>query len=331
MPSQTIRLGPAQVSLAESDVATSLPSLVGLTITASAITPTSLVRNDLNLKLDTSATYQVMIGLVGEDQTNGGYTVGYCSQGSGIVSLTTGQVIQVSVPNASWPANFSKAAAVALFLKINSADWQLAGFAYLDDQNDFYHTIKAKPLPDAPKFTTAVLRSTTADSVLGDRAGTGYTYTSLTPTTGGVTVNRETTTVSVPIDTAADFQLTSARTATISFQLLSNNIVDVVRGNAGNFAQYTAGGATFQEAEMSINVAVARVTGNKPIKMLLPPDSLGRQEVRLYLGQLTTNQTGNSEAWTKTAPTPIGFTFSAVPMDKLLQSQHGEISYLRST
>lgn len=331
MPAYSFRLGVSTVSLSQSDPTTSLPSLAALTISASAITPTTLLLNDVKNKLDTSATYQVMIGLMGEDQTNAGYTIGYCSQGSGIVSITSGQAIQVKVSNASWPANFSKAAAVAIFLKINSADWQLAEFAYLDDQNDFSHVIVAKPLIDAPKFTTAVLRSTTADTTLGDRAPTGYTYVSLSPTTGGVTVNRETTTITVSPDTSSDFTLTSSRTATINFQLLANDVADVVRGNAGNYVEYTDSGATFKEAQMSLNVAIARVLGNKPIKLLLPPDSRGRQETRLYLGQLTTNQSANTEAWTKTATTPIGFTFSAVPIDRLVQSQHTEITYIRST
>lgn len=319
------------MSVASSNT-TALPSLVGLTISASAITPTTLLINDVKNKLDITASYQVMIGLVGEDNTNAGYTVGFCSQGSGVISsLSAGQGIQISVSNASWPANFGQAAAVAVFLKINSADWQLAEFAYLDDQYDFSHVITTRPIVDNPKFTTTVLRSATADATLGDRSPTGYTYTALSPTTGGVTVNRETTTITVSPDTSSDFTLTSSRTASIQFQLLANDVVDIVRGNAGNYVEYTSGGATFKQAEMSLNVAVARILGNKPVKLLLPPDSRNRQETRLYLGQLTTNQTANTEAWTKTATTPVGFTYSAVPIDTLLQGMHSEITYIRST
>lgn len=329
MPSQSFRIGVSTLSLSL-DSSTALPSLASLTFTASAITPTTLLRNDIKNELSTTPTYQVILGLVGRDDTNQGYTVGNCSPGSGILSLTSGQVIEVKVPNANWPSNYNLAAAVAVFLKIGTANFQLAGFAYLDDQNDFSYVIKAKPVINAPKFATSLLQSTTSDTTLGDRAPKGYTFSELSPTTGGVTVTRETNQVNIDPDTGVAFNVAAGRTASISFQLLSNDIIDVVRGNAGDYVEYTSGGATFKMADMSMTTAVVKTVGNRPLKMTLPPDNAGVQEVRLYLGQLTQNQEGNTEAWTKSAPTPITYTYSPVTLDKLLLSQQTEISYRRS-
>lgn len=328
MPSQSFRIGVANVSIPVDD-STSVPSLSTLTFTASAVSPTVLDNNDVNQALPTSTNMQVIIGLMGRDVTNGGYTIGYCSPGSGIVSLTTGQAIEVKVPVANWPANVNKAIAAAIFLKIGASDFYLSNFAYIDPTVDFSFLIKAKPLASAPTFTSALLQSVTADDTLGDRSPLGITYRALSPTTGGVTVNREVSEVSIDPDTGNQFSVATTRTASISFQLLANDIRDVVAGNAGLYAQYTSGGAVFKQAQMSLNTAAALITGNKPLKLVLPPDSLGVQEIRLYLGQLVQNQQANTEAWTKSATTPITYTYSPASIDKLINNQHTEIAYSR--
>lgn len=326
MPSQSFRIGVASVSIPVND-STSVPSLGSLVFTASAVSPTVLEINDVNQALPTSTNMQVILGLVGRDETNGGYTVAQCSPGSGIVSLTSEQVIEVKVPVGNWPANTNKATALAVFLKIGASDFYLADFAYLDLDTDFSFTIKAKPLAGASAFTSTLLQSTTSDDTLGDRLPKGITYRNLSPTTGGVTVNREVTSVSVDPDTGNAFGIASTRTASITFQLLANDIRDVVSGNAGVYAQYTSGGYTYKQSKMSLNTAAALVTGNKPLKLVLPPDNNGTQEIRLYLGQLVQNQSANTEAWTKTATTPITYTFSPASIDKLINNQHVEIAY----
>jgi len=326
MPSQSFRIGVASVSIPVNDT-TAVPSLSTLTFTASAVTPTILEINDVNQALPASTNMQVIVGLVGRDEANGGYTVGHCSPGSGIVSLTTGQAIEVKVPVANWPADTNKAIALAVFLKIGASDFYLADFAYLDLDTDFSFLIKAKPLSGASSFTSTLLQSTTSDDNLGDRTPKGITYRALSPTTGGVQVNREVTSVSVAPDSGNDFEIASTRTASITFQLLANDIRDVVAGNAGVFAQYTSGGYTYKQSKMSLNTAAALVTGNKPLKLVLPPDNNGTQEIRLYLGQLVQNQAANTEAWTKNATTPISYTFSPASIDKLINNQHTEIAY----
>lgn len=327
MPARTFRIGAARVLLSVDDSTTSVPSLATLTFSASAVTPTDLILNDVKGSLDTTATYQVIVALVGKDLSNKGYTIGVSSPSSGSLSITTGQGILVSVTNVNWPANFNKAICAAIFLKKNNGDFQLAEFAYIDPSNDFKHMIVAEPLLTAPSFTSTLLQSSTTDDTLGDRAPKGVTYVSLAPTTGGIQVNRRVDTVTVSPDNSADFQIATTRSTEITFQLLPNDVKDIIRASAGNYAKYTSGGRTIEEAQMSLQTAVALVTGNNPIKLLLPPDKNGKQEIRLYLGTIRQNQTAWTEPWTKTAVTPPSFTFSTVAQDALVIDEHIEIVF----
>lgn len=326
MPSESFRIGVAGVSLSVND-STALPSLVTLAVSASAVTPDDLLLNDVNQSLLTSTNYQVIVGLIGRDTTNGGYTVGYCSPGTGVLTVTSGQAILIKVANAAWPANYNKAICAAIFIKEGTSDFKLSEFAYIDTSVDFKHLVKARPITGVSEFTSTLLQSTTVDTVLGSRAPLGVTYRTLSPTIGGVTVTRDVASVTVSPDTSTDFTITTARTASIAFQLLPNAIKDVIAGNAGVYAAYTDGGLNIKEAQMSLNTAKALVTGNKPFKLVLPPDALGVSEVRLYLGLLTQNQQGNTETWSRDNTTPIGYNYSTASLDKLTQNVHTEIVY----
>jgi hypothetical protein len=271
---------------------------------------------------------QVIVGLVGRDATNGGYTVGRTSVSSGNLTVTAGQGILVSVTNANWPANFDKAICAAIFLKIGSSDFYLADLAYIDTAADFKHVVIAKPALGTNAFTSALLQSTTADAVLGDRAPLGVTYRTLSPKTSeGATIARQVSQVTVSPDTSQDQQFASARSVTISFQLLANDIKDIVAGNAGNYVSYSSGGYNFKEAQMSIQTSASRITGCKPVKLILPADNQGVQEVRLYLGQTVQNQNENTEQWGRDSFASIGYTFSANPTDALLDGVNTEIQF----
>lgn len=329
MPSNTFRVGVASVQI-PIDTNSALGSLSTLAYSVSSLTPSNYLLNDVNNPLPTATNMQVMLGLVGRDATNGGYTVGYCSPGSGILTVAAGNGIYINVPSANLAgiSNISTAFAMAIFLKIGNANFQLAEFAYIDPAADFNHMIIAKPMLDAPFFATSLLQSTTVDTTLGNRAPLGYTFLTLSPTTGGVNVTRDVSEVTFKPDTGTDFSIPTARTASIAFELLSNAIFDVVRGNSGNAVTFTAtGGQVITEAQMSLNTALVRVPGNKPMKMIMPPDQNGVQEIRLFLGQLVQNTQKNQEAWKKDAPVPISYTFSPCSIDRLITSQHTEIQY----
>jgi hypothetical protein len=334
MPSQSFRIGVAGTTIFKTNT-TVLPAASGVGFTVSAITPTTpYTLNDIKKPLDTGVNYQVILAFLGSDTVNGGYTITVGSSASPPTTVSTGQGLYVRVPAANLPNAASNTPAIACFLKAGNGNYTLAEFAYLNVNSgaDFDHVIFAKPLTSAPgNFTAALLQSASSDAVLGSRSTVGWDQSTLQPTTGGVTVTRSVTQVSVSPDNSADFNIVTTRTAEISFQLLANDILDVVQGNAGDFIQYTAtSGKSIQESQMSLNTAAALIAGNNPMTLLMPPDSQNNQEIRLYLGQLLQNQTQNTEAWTKSATTPISYTYSAVSIDKLIISEHTEISFKTS-
>lgn len=256
--------------------------------------------------------------------------MGYCSPSSGNLAITGNtHGIKVKVLNASWPANFDLAICAAIFLKINAANFQLAGFAYIDPTTDFTHMIAAKPLRVAPRFSNATLQSSTADSILGDRTPLGVTYEEITPTTGEFNFRRPLNQVSVSPNNAPDFQVATGRGVGITFQSLANDIKTFVRAAAGIYVKYSDGTDVVEESQMSLNTAQAILKGNRSVQVFLPADSTGNQEVRLLIGMLTVNQTELTEAWSKSATTPVTFQFDPAALDKLISNQHTEISYLR--
>lgn len=329
MPNITTRIGVPQIFLSV-DSAVTVPSLSSLTFTASAVTPDEgLLLNDLNQPLLATDTYQVVLGLVGRD-SSGGYTVGQCSANSGTLTVASGQAIQVSVSNANWPANFNYATAAVVFLKTNSGNFQLAQFAYVDPSDNFVTFIKAKPLRVSATFTQALLQSTTTDPILGSRVPLGVTYAEITPTTGTFNFRRPVSNVTVSPNTSADFQIATTRSVGVEFQSLVNDVKAFVQAAAGNYIKYTSGGSTYQEAHQALNTASAILKGNKPIQIFMPADSTGAQEVRLLIGTLTVNQIELTEAWSKTATTPVSFRFDPAALDKLIINVHTEINYLKS-
>jgi hypothetical protein len=326
---QSFRIGVSQIALSQ-PTGTLIGSASGVGFTVTAQAPTTLVLNDVKSALSSVAT-QVILAFLGQDLVNGGYTITQSTSACAAVTPTAGQGLLINIPvaNLSAVTNVGNCPAVAVFIKQGAANYVLAEFAYLAGSTDFNHMVVANPLQSAPSgFTAASLTSGASNTIWGSRLAGGWTFTTLSPTTGGVTVNRDVSTVSVSPDTAGDFNIAVTRTASIEFSLLPNDVINVVQGNAGNFVQYTASnGNVIQEAQMSLFTAAALILGNNPMTMLMPPDSNGIQEVRLYLGQLLQNQTSNTEAWVKTATTPIKYTLSAAPIDLLINSEHTEVVY----
>lgn len=324
---QSYKIGVAQAQIAVDAPLVTVPSLATLTFSACANTPTSSLAQDGRTNLSASDTYQIVLGLVGRDATNGGYSVSRCSHSSGNIVVTAGQGIQVKVVNTDWPASYNGSIAVAIFIKVNSQDFQLAKCAYLDTGNDFVSTVLVKPLPAVVQIPVATLQSVTTSNELGDRTPIGVTWLPLTPTEGGVTVTRNVTNVNVNPDTQAAFDVATTRSTNISFQLLLNEIVDVIRGNAGVYIEQTSGGHTIYEGEMALNTASAILSGNKAIKLFMPLSGDGTQEVRLLLGNLQQNQQANTENWKKDGTTTIGFNFTAAAQDYLLVNVPTEALY----
>jgi len=329
MPNQSFRVGVPTVQLSV-DSSTALPSLSTLVFDASAVSPSAFLNNDVNSNLSTSTTYQVAMCLLGRDIVNGGYTIGPVSPGSGVLSLTSGQIIRIHVSNGNWPANYNLAIAAAIFLKSGSGNFQLADFAYIDTTKDFNYAVMAQPLTSSPTYTYSTLQSNTNDSFLGSRAPYGVTYTTLGPTTQGVSINRDVTTVTISPDNAPDFQLTTSRAANIQFQTLPNAVLDFVKSSAGLYATFAGDGtSTIEVAQQTLLTATALVKGNRALILNMPVDATGVGETRLFIGNLTANQVASSVSFTKTAQAPIQYNLQTAPIDTLVGSQHSEIIYKR--
>src|SRR5581483_1599417 len=177
-----LRIGVPQVFISVNDPATNVPSLLTLSgFAVSSITPspaTNFIINDVKTPVSLNTNYQFMLALLCVDNVNKGYTFNAASPGSGVAQVTTaGNGFRLYVPNANWPANYGGAIAVCVFVKKGSASvWTLSELAYLDTSADFEHVVLCDAFPGAPTFTTALLQSSTTDTVAGSRTGIGILY-----------------------------------------------------------------------------------------------------------------------------------------------------------
>lgn len=329
MPSQNLRIGVLDVQLPLQSSNT-VPDMTSITPTVCALSPDDILLNDVNNPLVSGDTISVIVGLVGEDRVNKGYTVARCSL-AGSTTIGSGKAIRVSVPFASIGGSFDEAVCMAIFVKFNSASlYQLQGFGYIDaDATDFVYVIDSKPLRAANKFSSTLLQAATTDSILGSRVGYGYTYETLSPTTGDTTENFPTVSVNVSPNTGPDFQIRTTVSEGFSFQLLSNDLRSFIRAAGGNFVEYTYNGVKYRQGHNAMTTAQAVIRGNQPIKLNFPPDVTGYAETKLLIGNLTFNQQEFSAAWSKSAPTPVTFVFQPAALDKLILNQHAAISYYK--
>lgn len=327
MPTNAPRIGVQRIGIT-SNAGITVPSLQTLTFTACAITPTVVTYNDADNPLSSSDTYQVVLALLGMDLVNKGYTVARSSPSSGNLVVTTGQVIEVQVPVANWPANYQYAAGVAVFIKVNSADFQLADIGYIDtNQTTFSFIIKTKPLTSKETVALSVLQSTTVSNYLGSRVPDGITESLFDETSGGVTIERARKAATISPDHTDDYPAGTTSSATIRFSLLVNEMLNIISAQTGNYVTYTSGGKTYKQGHMSLATAVANFVGNRRIKLFMPRSADGTQEIVLYYGNLTTNQEGGTETWSRDNPTTLPYVFVAATQDRLLADTHTEVRY----
>ena len=312
-----------------------VPSALSITPSVSDIplvNGSSKIDNDINPRLSTADTYQFVVGFVGEDRVNGGYTVGVCSQGTGVATIAdNANGMRISIPNGSLPAFYDEAVCMAVFVKINaSSKYQLCKLSFIDPEGDFNTIITHKPLRSAPKFNLSTLQTNVStDATLGSRVGYGFTFEQIEPTTQEITERYQVTTVPVSPNTGPDFNIRTSVASGLEFKLLLNDIKDFVNAVGGYWAKYNdvSGLNEIEEGMYSLATAQAIFRGNRPVRVTYPPDGLGNAEVALFLGLLTFNQTELTAAWSKSADTPVNFVFESAILDRLINSQHAKVSY----
>jgi hypothetical protein len=172
MPTTPVRIGPPQVFLSV-DNNVVLPAIGHITPTVTAVTTLDYLLNDVNQPLLTTDSYNVLFGLMGTDPINNGYTVGATTLplASPVTISTKGQGLYAHIANSAWPVGFDSTIAVAVFLQINSAQYQLADFAFMDTSYDFNHIILGKPLRVSPKWATNILTGTSQSATNSPTTG----------------------------------------------------------------------------------------------------------------------------------------------------------------
>lgn len=310
--------------------ASALPSFQTLTFSASGTDFVSKENNSSRSLLDSSATYQVILTPFGTDLSNGGYTVGRGTVSSGNLTLTAGQGIKVSATAANLAllaGSIADIYCISIWLKTGAGNFKLVDHAYVDPSSDFVHVVATKPRGNALTKTAAQLQSTTADSDLGSRQPYGATFSPVPTTTGGVNVTRTGAQVSFSPDTTDNFNVKTTRTAGINFRVLAADLKDVVLANAGLYTRYTHNGTDYEEAQMSEYTVAVTVPGSRPLKLLMPPDSLGFQAIRMYLGCVLQNQEDNTESYTKDNQIETAYSYNAVPNDTLTNNMNTELHF----
>jgi len=332
MSKQVPIIGVTTVTLSAPDpTASALPSLNSLTFTVSAITPNAGTRvNNEGTRddLTVGANYQVCIAPFGYDITNGGFAIGKSSAGSGIVTVTVGQVIGVHVANASWPAGMFTAGdhrLVAVFLKKNSGSFQLCDFAYVPSDTDFDFAIQAEPNNATPVRSLAFLQNASTDTLFKVRDVYPGAETDVGVTSGGVTEDRTVSQASVSPDNSPDYQIVTSRGINVTFSTLNNGVVDIVRGTAGLACTFTApDGDTVTLAQQTMLTASAILKGNAFIILNEPDNS-----IRILAGNLTVSQTQVTFSRTKTAPALLNYNLQTAAVDGLTLNMDSEVVYLR--
>lgn len=306
-----------------------LPSLNAITPVACAITVSSLDNNDIRPDLDATATYQFVVSLFGYDKLNGGYTCGKSSAASAVVSVTVGQAIRLSVPNASWPAGTFSTKICALWMKKNSGNYTLCQLDYIDPNNDFNAWVGAEFAAGTPTRSLAFLQNASADSTVGSMIPYGGVESNVGTTSGGVNYERTASQVSVSPDNAPDFQIVTSRGCNLSFSTLQSDMADVVKAVAGVHVKgLGSDGATHEQSQQTILTAAAVIKGNRHI-IVNEKDSAGHDITRILVGNLTVSQQAVTLNRTKNAVALLNYNLQTAAVDGLLTNLNSEIAYSR--
>lgn len=310
-----------------------LPTCATLAFSASGSLMTDYVHNSIQAPLATGVNYNVVVALVGKDNATDGWSVTPTSAPCGQFQITNVQnSIKVMIPNASWLTNFQYAGYVAVFLAQGAGNYQLAQCAPVDPSFDMCITISAVPLPQAESWPLGTLTSTTtvSSNALGDRKPTGYTFTTLTPTTEDITLTDSVGgSVTFTPNNSSDFTIATARSFGIQFKTEANDVKTFIQASAGEFSSTSNAGRTFQMSARAINTAQVIIKGNTPLIVTMPPDpTLGVGEKMLCTSMLLQNQESLALVWSKKNQSPVSWSFQTVPNDVLMFNQPTVYTYL---
>lgn len=335
MSLESVRIGVPEIELGRPST-TACPAMNGVTLIASAAPEEeagNFLNNDIQSPLVVGREYYFAVALVGYASSgNGGLSIGPASEVAGPVTISSGERIKLRVANGSLPSGFDECIAMAVFMRKGSAStYQLAGYGYCNDgASDFETLVMAEPLTAATAFSLATLQSGTSDRDLGDRNPVRNIYDLVPTSTGDVTINFNTTNAQVDPNNGPAYNVATTRGEGLSFSVLSNVLLQVIKAAAGNYGKVTANsGETLEIGQRGLATASAKLSGTRPIRLQMPADANGPGELTVYLGNLPNNQAAISLAFSKSRPAPVNFTLDPAVQDTLLKNQHNVISYRR--
>lgn len=330
MATDFFRAGAIKCYLPTKENNVTVPSLATLTYAASAFAWDENLNRDVRSDLDTTATYQVILCLRGLDATNKGYATAVGSPGSGLINVTSGQGILITVGTSAWPANANYASAVEVWLKKNSGNFQLHSLYPVDTVNNWATLITTECTVDAITETSTTLQTTATDSILKNRSPKGISFgLAVGITEDGVTVEDTAEQIAYRPDTSTNYNLAVTRGMTVSFSILNNNQEEIVKARAGEYRKFTTGGFTFEISNMVYQAATTVATGNVPFRMIYPVDEhKAFEEVWMY-GFLQENQTGGTQNWGKQNPPKVDYRFETINQDGTLQNVHAVVRKIR--
>ena len=295
--------------------------LTTLAFSASAQAWVDANNNDRCSNLDTTATYQIILTGVWHDPTNLGLGITAGSPGSGLVTVTSSQGIAIVVAPGAWPANYSYASGIGVWIDKNGANqFKLHSIIPPDTSNTWATMIIAEAGTDAIVKTSDFLQGTSTDSDFPKRTGlTGVDFTLVGTTQGGVTLEDTTEQISYKPDTSTNYALAITRGLKITFSVLNNNLSDFIKARAGEYVKFTSGINTYEIGLRNYQAAGAVATGNRPIKLLFPIDSHRASELLYAYASIKENQSGGSSLWDKENPPVLDYTIETINQDTVLQ------------
>jgi len=330
MPKNNPSIFVPTVSIGSPDFVTAaLPSLNSLAFSASAVTATTSNNNEIRADLTVGANYQVCVGLWGYDQVNGGWTIGKTSAGSGVVTLTAGQVIRVYVPNANWPSGTFGTKLAALFLKKGSSGFKLCQLGYIDPSNDSNFYIGAEAPSETPTRTLAFLQNASGDSTFGTMIAYGGLEGSVGTTSGGVNYDRSVSTITISPDNQPDYTVVTSRGCNLTFSTLQSDLADVVKATSGIYIKAAGdNGSVIEDVQQTLITARANIKGNRHL-IVYERNSDGTDVTRIFVGNLTVSQSAVTLSRTKNSPALLQYNLQTAAVDTLLNGLNSEIAYSR--
>lgn len=295
------------------------------TIVPTVATQTPPVLNKNTARKLLAGDFSVAIGWLGIEPT-GGYGITRTTAFSAPVTVTQGDGIEISFPQADFTTNANNSIAAAVFLKKGaSTKVYIANYAFVVSGGDFAYLLPFEQLNGALELQSADVIAATATQELGARTTVlAAGFRTRTPTSTGVEFNHAGTTVPVSLDTTVDFNLITARAVDIRTGIVRNDLRDLMEAIGGDRWGMVYTDATPADHNIEFGTAQDYIIGNAGVSnAAIIVNDIARTDgtfvTRLQLGQTVVNQADLREKSDKQSVKVLDVTFAHGAFDYLVQ------------